>query len=75
MLGPDGRLNPSHATTAARAIVCVDTVRWALAQFRQFGFLDWTRRLVRTAWRCKQTSSAYVLTVPSTMRNSLRRGG
>jgi hypothetical protein len=38
-------------------------------------FLDWTRRLVRTAWRCKQTSSAYVLTVPSTMRNSLRRGG
>jgi hypothetical protein len=28
-----------------------------------------------SAWRCKQTNSAYVLTVPSTMRNSLWRGG
>jgi hypothetical protein len=70
MLGGDGRLDPSHATIAARAAVHVDTVRRAVAQLRQFGFLDWTRRLVRTAWRCEQTSSAYVLKVPAAVFNA-----
>jgi hypothetical protein len=66
MLGPTGRLDPCHATIAAKAAVCVETVRRALAQLRVFGFLDWTRRLIRAAWRTEQTSSAYVLTVPTT---------
>lgn len=65
MLGPDGRLDPCCATIAAKAGVCVDTVRRAIGQLRQFGFLDWTRRLLRTAWRVEQTSSAYVLKVPA----------
>jgi hypothetical protein len=70
MLGPDGRLDPSHETIASRAAVHVETVRRALAQLRAFGFLDWTRRLIRTAWRCEQTSSAYVLTVPAALFNA-----
>ncbi len=40
----------------------------SLARLRQFGFLDWTRRLVRdagTGWRCEQASNAYVLVVPT----------
>jgi hypothetical protein len=67
-LGQDGRLDPSHATLAARAGVAMATVRRALEQLRCFGFLDWTRRLVRSAgtgWRCEQDSNAYVLQLPS----------
>lgn len=65
MLGQDGRLDPSHATIAARASVSVATVIRALAQLRAFGFVTWVRRLVRTTWRCEQTSSAYVLGLPA----------
>ncbi len=68
MLGPDGRLDPSLDTLAALACVHRDTVREALKLLRAFGFLDWTRRLVRgaaTGWRAAQTSNAYVLRVPS----------
>ena len=68
MLGADGRLDPSHETLAARAGMHVATVQRALAQLKAFGFLDWTRRLVRgasTGWRCEQTSNAYVLHVPT----------
>ncbi len=64
-LSEDGRLDPSHATIAARARVSIATVIRALAQLRAFGFVSWVRRLVRTAWRAEQTSSAYVLAVPS----------
>jgi DNA-binding transcriptional MocR family regulator len=65
LLGPDGRLNPSHATLAALARVHVATVQRALERLRSLGLLAWQRRLVRDAasgWRCEQTSSAYVLT-------------
>ena len=68
MLGPDGRLDPTVATLAALACVCADTVNEALKQLRAFGFLDWTKRLIRgagTGWRAAQTSSAYVLRVPA----------
>ena len=68
MLGADGRLDPCLETLAARAGVAVSTVKAALAQLRAFGFVDWTRRLVRgpdTGWRAEQTSNAYVLRVPS----------
>jgi hypothetical protein len=66
MLGEDGRLDPSHATIAARACVSVATVLRALAQLRVCGFVTWVRRLARTAWRAEQTSSAYVLALPAT---------
>jgi hypothetical protein len=65
LLGPDGRLDPSHATLAALARVHVATVQRALERLRGLGLLAWQRRLVRdaaTGWRCEQTSSAYVLT-------------
>jgi hypothetical protein len=69
MLGPDGRLDPSLATIAERARVSVATVKRALAQLRECGFVTWTRRLIRDAasgWRTEQASSAYVLSVPAT---------
>ena len=65
MLGQDGRLDPCHATIAARAAISVATVIRALAQLRAFGFVTWVRRLVRTAWRAEQTSSAYALALPA----------
>ena len=64
MLGNDGRLDPSHATIAIRSGVHISTVKRALEQLAEFGFLSWTRRLIRRAWRCEQTTSAYVLMTP-----------
>ena len=68
LLGADGRLDPTHGTLAALACVSVATVKRALDQLQAFGFLDWTRRLIRgagTGWRAAQTSNAYVLRVPA----------
>ena len=65
MLGEDGRLDPCHATIAARACVSIATVIRSLAQLRALGFVTWVRRLVRTTWRAEQTSSAYCLALPS----------
>jgi hypothetical protein len=68
MLGADGRLDPSLATIAEKARVSVATVKRALVQLRQCGFITWTRRLVRCAasgWRTEQASSAYVLVIPA----------
>jgi hypothetical protein len=65
MLGQDGRLDPAHATIAAKARIHIDTVRRALFQLQGAGFVTWVKRLVRTGWRTEQTSSAYTLTVPS----------
>jgi hypothetical protein len=45
-----------------------DTASEALKHLRAFGFLDWTRCLIRgagTGWRTEQTSNAYVLRVPA----------
>ena len=68
MMGVDGQLDPSIATIATRAAVDPSTVTRALAQLKALGFLDWTRRLVRTSstgWRVAQASNAYVLRVPA----------
>jgi len=65
LLGPDGRLDPSHEFLAERACVHIATIKRALDQLRSFGFLDWTRRLIRYGSRCEQTSNAYVLRLPS----------
>lgn len=67
-LGPEGRLDPSIATLAILACVSQATVKRALTQLKTFGFLDWTRRLIRnsaTGWRCEQDTNAYVLRVPA----------
>jgi hypothetical protein len=75
MAGPDGRLDPSHEYLAAKAAVSIATCKRALSQLKAFGFLRWTRRLVRnaaTGWRCEQTSSAYALCVPCCDAHSAR---
>ncbi len=67
-LGPEGQLDPSIATLATLACVSQSTVKRALAQLKTFGFLDWTRRLIRnsaTGWRCEQDTNAYALRVPA----------
>lgn len=70
LLGPDGRLDPSHAFLAKLAAVSEDTVQRALDRLRGLGLLFWQRRLVRdetTGWRCEQTSNAYALTPTTTV--------
>ena len=64
MLGEDGRLDPSHATLAARIGCHVATVGRSLERLRELGRLTWERRLRRdvgTGWRAEQTSNAYAL--------------
>jgi hypothetical protein len=68
MLGPDGTLCPAISTIAEKARVSVATVKRALVQLRECGFITWTRRLTRCAasgWRTEQASSAYVLAIPA----------
>lgn len=60
-LGPDGRLDPAHATLAADTGLCERTVARALRRLADVGLLTWQRRLVRQAWRAAQTSNAYAL--------------
>ena len=61
VIGNDGRLDPSHEHLAKVAKVAASTVRRALDRLKASGFLDWTRRLIRTKAGCRQTSNAYVL--------------
>jgi hypothetical protein len=66
MLGSDGRLDPSHETLAACAAVHVETVRRALDQLHQFGFVALiVRRLARFGSAVRQISNAYALAVPA----------
>jgi hypothetical protein len=68
MLGPEGLLDPTIQTIANRAGLKLSATKEALKRLRAFGFLDWTRRLIRSAgtgWRAAQTSNAYVLKVPA----------
>jgi hypothetical protein len=66
MLGSDGRLDPSHETLAARAAVHVETVRRALDQLHQFGFVALIiRRIARFGSAVRQVSNAYALAVPA----------
>jgi hypothetical protein len=64
LLGQDGRLDPSQAFLAAATGASTRTVGRQLARLRDLGLLFWQRRLERSegAWRCEQTSNAYVLT-------------
>ena len=66
IIGSDGRLNPSLAYLAGQTGYCVATAERAIKQLRTFGYLDWTRQIVRTkAGTVRQTSNAYVLKVPA----------
>jgi hypothetical protein len=64
LLGQDGRLDPSRDFLAAATGASTRTVGRQLARLRDLGLLWWQRRLERStgAWRCEQTSNAYVLT-------------
>jgi DNA-binding transcriptional MocR family regulator len=67
-MGADGALFPAHETLAVEAGVHKSTVQRSLERLRQFGFVEWVRRLIRTkatGWRCEQATNAYVLRVPA----------
>ena len=83
MMGSDRRLDPSHATIAVKARVHIDTVRRALNQLRSAKFVEWTRRLIRTRWRCEhllrqlnayaETSNAIQILSRAFLRRSAKR--
>lgn len=62
LLGPDGRLDPSHSFLATLAAVSVDTVQRALERLRGLGLLVWQQRLIRCGREVRQTSNAYAIT-------------
>jgi len=62
-LGERGQCDPTHETIAKDAGCKRGTVITALARLRDCGLLTWVRRIVRSGWRCEQTSNAYVLVV------------
>lgn len=64
LLGDSGRLDPAHATLAARVGCHLATVKRSLNRLRELGRLTWERRLRRdagTGWRAEQISNAYIL--------------
>lgn len=61
LLGPGGRLDPSHATLATLAGCRDRTVRRALQRLAELGFATWQRRIRRDGWRAVQDTNAYVL--------------
>jgi hypothetical protein len=76
LLGEDGRLDPSEAYLAERAMVSLSTVWRAKRRLEGLGLLRWQRRLTRAGWRVEQTSCAYELVPdgrPITLRPSLTR--
>ena len=77
LLGQDGRLDPSQAFLAAATGASIRTVGRQLARLRDLGLLWWQRRLERSegAWRCEQTSNAYVLTPIACDGHSVRPVG
>ena len=66
---------PSHRTLAARARCGVRTVQRALQAARRLGLVEWTEARVRAAWRSLQGPNRYVLKVPATAVQWLRRTG
>jgi hypothetical protein len=64
MIGADGRLDPSHEAIAKRIQGSVSSVKENLNRLQEFGFLDWTCRVVRSGSGVQQTTNAYVLLVP-----------
>lgn len=61
LVGEDGRLDPSEAYLAERAMVSLSTVWRAKRRLETRGLLRWQRRLKRAGWRVEQTSCAYEL--------------
>jgi len=66
---------PSHRTLAARARCCVRTVRSALQAARRLGLVGWTETRVRAAWRSLRGPNRYVLKLPASPVQWLRRTG
>ena len=64
---------PSHRTLAARARCCVRTVQSALQAARRLGLVEWTGTRVRAAWRALRGPNRYVLRVPASPVQWLRR--
>jgi hypothetical protein len=62
-LSADGQLDPSHQTVADDVGCNARSVRRALTAFRACGLICWVQRLVRTGWRCVQTSNSYMMTI------------
>jgi hypothetical protein len=67
-----GRLDPSYATIAHKAGVCVRTVATALARLKELGILNWVRRCAES-WRdgrfvLEQETNAYAVLPDSQWR-------
>jgi hypothetical protein len=74
-LSAEGRCDPSYDTLAADAGCSARTARRATATIRDLGLLRWQTRLVRTDWRCEQTSNAYELVPTAAAPHAARCGG
>jgi hypothetical protein len=66
---------PSHRTLAARARCGLRTVQRALQAARRLGLVAWTETRVRAAWRALRGPNRYVLRVPASPVQWLRRTG
>jgi hypothetical protein len=64
---------PSHRTLAARARCGLRTVQRALQAARRLGLVEWTETRVRAAWRALRGPNRYVLRVPASPVQWLRR--
>jgi len=64
---------PSHRTLAARARCGLRTVQRALQAARRLGLVEWTGTRVRAAYRAVRGPNRYVLKVPVTAVQWLRR--
>jgi hypothetical protein len=64
---------PSHRTLATRARCGLRTVQRALQAARRLGLVEWTATRVRAAWRALRGPNRYVLRVPASPVQWLRR--
>jgi hypothetical protein len=64
---------PSHKTLAARARCSERTVLSALQAARRLGLVDWTATRVRASWRALRGPNRYVLRVPGTAVQWMKR--
>ncbi|MDO9712486.1 hypothetical protein [Paracraurococcus lichenis] len=66
LVGPDGRLDPTHQELGRTTRTSDRTARRAVNILYDLGLLRWERRLKRVGWRTEQTSNAYELLTPAT---------
>jgi hypothetical protein len=64
---------PSHGELAARARCGLRTVQRALQAAQRLGLVEWTGTRVRAAWRALRGPNRYVLRVPASPVQWLRR--